>query len=52
MMPGYMDLRYRLQEDILSSLDVIDDTDKDSTAYSVGFGWRPMELRMEDAEHI
>lgn len=52
MMPGYMDLRYRLQEDILSSLDVIDDTDKEFNGiFDRSWGGVVWSYGMEDAEH-
>ena len=50
--PGYMDLRHRLQEDLMSSAQVINDID---TKFEKIFGrrWDGLcwEYRMEGAEH-
>lgn len=52
MKPGYMEFRFRLQEDLISSLDAIDRTDKE---YGRQFGrvWGGLvwEYRMNDARH-
>jgi pyruvate ferredoxin oxidoreductase alpha subunit len=50
--PGYMDLRFRLQQDLLSCLSVISDADREF-ADRVGRSWGGLiwEHRMEDATH-
>jgi pyruvate ferredoxin oxidoreductase alpha subunit len=52
VMPGYMDLRFRLQEDLLASLDVIGDVDREFESI-IGRSWGGAiwAYRMEDAEH-
>jgi len=50
--PGYMDLRYRLQEDLLASLKVISDADREfESVFGRGWGGLVWEYRMEDAQH-
>jgi pyruvate ferredoxin oxidoreductase alpha subunit len=50
--PGYMDLRYRLQEDLLGALDVIDETDREFEGrFGRSWGGRLWEYRMTDAKH-
>jgi pyruvate ferredoxin oxidoreductase alpha subunit len=52
VMPGYMDLRFRLQEDLLSSLAVIQETDREfESVFDRSWGGLFWEYRMEDAEH-
>lgn len=50
--PGYMDLRYRLQQDLLDCAKLIEDTD---AAFGATFGraWGGLiwQYRMDDAEH-
>ncbi|MBI4962155.1 MAG: pyruvate ferredoxin oxidoreductase [Desulfomonile tiedjei] len=50
--PGYMDLRYRLQEDLLAAMETIQATDREFESI-VGRGWGGLiwEYRMDDAEH-
>jgi pyruvate/2-oxoacid:ferredoxin oxidoreductase alpha subunit len=52
LMPGYMDLRHRLQQDLMAALEVIQDADR---AYEsvVGRAWGGVvwTYRMEDAQH-
>ncbi len=52
LMPGYMDLRHRLHQDLLASLDVIAEVDR---AYEslIGRGWGGLlwSYDMEDAQH-
>jgi pyruvate/2-oxoacid:ferredoxin oxidoreductase alpha subunit len=52
MMPGYMELRNRLQEDILAALETIDRVDGEFESV-IGRGWGGVAwaYRMEDAEH-
>ncbi len=51
--PGYMDLRYRLQNDLLASLETIGDADKEFESV-IGRGWGGLiwEYKMDDAEHV
>ena len=50
--PGYMDLRYRLQEDLVASLETIQATDREfETVFGRGWGGQIWEYRMDDAEH-
>lgn len=52
MRPGYMDLRCRLQEDIISALETIDATDREFDAvFGRRWGGLVWGYRMEDAEH-
>jgi len=52
LMPGYMDLRYRLQEDLIGSLEIIKDTDREFKAnFGRSWGGLVWTYRMEDAEH-
>ncbi|MEJ2718356.1 MAG: transketolase C-terminal domain-containing protein [Deltaproteobacteria bacterium] len=52
LMPGYMDLRYRLQQDLVASLETITETDKEfEQVFGRGWGGVTWEYRMEDAEH-
>lgn len=52
LMPGYMDLRYRLQQDLVASLETIAETDKEfEQVFGRGWGGVMWEHRMEDAEH-
>jgi pyruvate ferredoxin oxidoreductase alpha subunit len=50
--PGYMDLRYRLQEDLLASMETVQATDREFESI-FGRGWSGVvwEYRMDDAEH-
>ena len=52
IMPGYMDIRFRLQEDLLASLEIIGDVDREFESI-VGRSWGSTvwSYRMEDAEH-
>lgn len=52
VMPGYMDIRFRLQEDLLAALKVIGDVDTEFESI-VGRSWGGVvwTYRMEDAEH-
>ncbi len=51
--PGYMDLRYKLQEDLISSLDVVKETDRQfKTIFGRSWGGLVWSYRMEDAEHV
>lgn len=50
--PGYMDLRYRLQEDLLAAQKVIDETDREfGRIIGRSWGGSLWEYRMEDAKH-
>jgi pyruvate ferredoxin oxidoreductase alpha subunit len=50
--PGYMDLRHKLQEDLLFSLQVIKETDQEfKTVFGRNWGGLVWSYRMEDAEH-
>ncbi len=50
--PGYMDLRYRLQEDLVESLNLISETDREfESIFGRGWGGPVWEYRMEDATH-
>jgi pyruvate ferredoxin oxidoreductase alpha subunit len=50
--PGYMDLRYRLQQDLLASIKMIEDTDAEfGTAFSRNWGGVVWKYQMEDADH-
>lgn len=50
--PGYMDLRHRLQQDLLSTAEVIDSVDRDFEKI-MGRGWGGIvwQYRMDDAQH-
>jgi len=52
LMPGYMDLRFRLHQDLLAALDTIEKADRE---FEAGFGrsWGGLvwKYRMDDAEH-
>jgi pyruvate/2-oxoacid:ferredoxin oxidoreductase alpha subunit len=50
--PGYMDLRHKLQEDLISSLEVIKETDEEFNA-TFGRNWGGLlwGYRMDDADH-
>jgi pyruvate ferredoxin oxidoreductase alpha subunit len=52
LQPGYMDLRYRLQQDLVASLEVIQAADREFEG-SFGRGWGGLlwQYRMDDAEH-
>lgn len=52
LMPGYMDLRHRLHQDLLASLEVIGEADRAYEA-AIGRGWGGLlwTYNMEDAEH-
>ncbi len=52
VMPGYMDLRFRLQEDLLSAREVIGETDREFES-AIGRSWGGLvwTYRMKDAEH-
>lgn len=51
--PGYMDLRYRLQQDIIASLEVIEEADSEFEAiFGRRWGGVLWNYRMEDAEHV
>ncbi len=50
--PGYMDLRYRLQEDLFASLKAISDADREfESLFGREWGGVVWEYRMEDALH-
>ena len=50
--PGYMDLRFRLQKDLLAALQLIADADRDfESTFQRGWGGVIWEYRMEDAAH-
>ncbi|MBI5249572.1 MAG: pyruvate ferredoxin oxidoreductase [Desulfomonile tiedjei] len=50
--PGYMDLRYKLQEDLISSLEIIKETDREFEAvFGRSWGGPVWSYRMEDADH-
>jgi len=50
--PGYMDLRYRLQEDLLGALETIQIADREfESIFGRGWGGVVWEYRMDDAEH-
>jgi pyruvate ferredoxin oxidoreductase alpha subunit len=50
--PGYMDLRYRLQRDLLASMKIIEDVDAEfSAAFGRNWGGLVWTYRMEDADH-
>jgi pyruvate/2-oxoacid:ferredoxin oxidoreductase alpha subunit len=52
LMPGYMDLRYRLQEDLLAAMETIQAADREfDSAFGRGWGGVIWEYRMDDAEH-
>jgi len=52
LMPGYMDLRYRLQEDLLAAMETIQATDREfESAFGRGWGGVIWKYRMDDAEH-
>lgn len=50
--PGYMDLRHRLQQDLLGSLEIINAADREYEAM-IGRSWggEVWSYRMEDAQH-
>ncbi len=50
--PGYMDLRHRLQEDLVAALDVIDRTDTEfGETFGRSSGGLVWTYRMDDADH-
>jgi pyruvate ferredoxin oxidoreductase alpha subunit len=50
--PGYMDLRHRLQEDLLATLQLISETDQEfESVFGREWGGLIWEYRMEDATH-
>jgi len=49
--PGYMDLRYRLQEDLLASSRSYPTRTGNLSRFSAADGWARMEYCMEDAQH-
>ena len=50
--PGYMELRYRLQSDLLASLDTIEAVDREfQEVFGRSWGGVIWKYRMEDAEH-
>ncbi|MGB6068054.1 MAG: transketolase C-terminal domain-containing protein [Desulfomonilaceae bacterium] len=50
--PGYMDLRYRLQKDLVESLNLISETDREfESIFGRAWGGVVWEYRMEDATH-
>ncbi|MDQ7784883.1 MAG: pyruvate ferredoxin oxidoreductase [Desulfomonilaceae bacterium] len=52
LMPGYMDLRYRLQEDLVAALETIETADREfESLFGRSWGGLLWEYRMEDAEH-
>ncbi len=52
LMPGYMEFRYRLQQDILSSFDTIESADTEFlNIFGRSWGDSVWNYRMEDAEH-
>jgi len=51
--PGYMDLRYRLQKDLVASLETIRSVDAEfASVFGRSWGGVIWEYRMEDAEHV
>jgi pyruvate ferredoxin oxidoreductase alpha subunit len=51
--PGYMDLRFQLQQDLLAALDSIDSVDKEfESVFGRGWGGIVWEYQTEDAEHV
>jgi pyruvate ferredoxin oxidoreductase alpha subunit len=51
--PGYMDLRYRLQQDLLASTEIIAGVDAEfATAFGRNWGGVVWKYRMEDADHV
>jgi pyruvate ferredoxin oxidoreductase alpha subunit len=52
IMPGYMDLRFRLHQDLLATLEVIAETDREfDSIFGRSWGGLLWAYRMEDAEH-
>ncbi len=52
LQPGYMDLRYRLQEDLLASEEIIEKTDREFEAlFNRRWGGLVWHYRMDDADH-
>lgn len=50
--PGYMDLRHRLQEDLVASLETIDAADQEfASMFGRGWGGLLWKYAMDDAEH-
>ncbi len=50
--PGYMDLRYRLQEDIIAAQTTIQETDSEfERVFGRAWGGLVWQYRMEDAQH-
>lgn len=50
--PGYMDLRYRLQQDLIAALGVIEAADREfGTEFGRSWGGLTWAYRMEDANH-
>lgn len=51
--PGYMDIRFRLQQDLVAALNTIEETDgKFHEAFGRCWGGLLWQHRMEDAEHV
>ena len=52
MRPGYMDLRYRLQNDLMASVETIDEANREFAAmFDRDWGGLLWEYLMDDAEH-
>ncbi|MFH1114378.1 MAG: pyruvate ferredoxin oxidoreductase [Pseudomonadota bacterium] len=52
LMPGYMDLRHRLHEDLTAALETIEVSDREfETVFGRSWGGLLWEYRMDDAEH-
>ncbi len=52
LMPGYMELRYRLQQDLVGTLETIEAADAEfASLFGRGWGGLVWEYRMDDAEH-
>jgi pyruvate ferredoxin oxidoreductase alpha subunit len=52
LQPGYMDLRYRLQQDLTASMEVIVTADREfQDLFGRGWGGVVWQYRMDDAEH-
>jgi pyruvate/2-oxoacid:ferredoxin oxidoreductase alpha subunit len=53
LMPGYMEIRFRLQQDILRALNTIDEVDAEfQQAFGRGWGGAYWTYKMEDADHV
>ena len=53
IMPGYMDLRHRLQQDLLAALETIPGADLEfASVFGRCWGGLLWKYRMEDAEHV